>query len=266
MAATLGDLQGAVLDALFERSGRATHQVRANGLPPERRLAIYRHNLFGSLTEALSAVYPTVAALVGDGFFRYAAHDYIVAHPSRSGNLHEFGEMLPQFLEGFQPARSLPYLADSARLDWAWHAVFHTDSAACPDALSVLTRIAALSDAQRLALHLRWQPAARLVVSPYPILRIWQVHQAPMADDDGAQSLVDFDAGGQAVLVAQRSGDITVERLAPAEHALLDTLSRRGTLGDAVASALAFDSEFDVGSAIARHLCVGTLTGLVASP
>jgi hypothetical protein len=259
----LRELQADMLDALFERSdARAAGHVAGNGLAPESRLAIYRHNLFGNLTDALSAVYPTVAALVGDGFFRFAAHEYILAHPSRSGNLHEFGQALPEFLASFEPAGSLPYLPDCARLDWAWHAVFHTPCTPAGEAGSALARIAALSDAARLALRLRWQPAARLVASRYPIFRIWQAHQPALADAADAASRIDFDSGGEAVLVVQRAGEVTVERLVPAEHALLDALSRRAALEDAVAAALALDAAFDVAAAMAHHLGQGTLTGL----
>jgi hypothetical protein len=258
--ATLRELQSDMLEALFERSDRVARQVVPRGLAPQRRLDIYRHNLFGSLTDALAAVYPTVAALVGDGFFRYAAHEFIVAHPSRSGNLHEFGGELPDFVERFEPARVLPYLADSARLDWAWHAVFHTESAPCADARAVLAQIAAMPDHARLAMCLGWQPAARIVASRYPILRIWQVHQLSMPDDDSP--LVDLDAGGESVLVVQRAGEVVLERLTPAEHALLHGLSRRALLGEAVAAALAIDAGFDVAGTIAHHLAVGTLVFL----
>ena len=126
----LYELQTDVMDALFERSERAQPHVRGGRLSPRQRLDIYRHNLFDSLSAALAAVYPTVAQLVGEGFFRFAAHAYIAAHPSRSGNLHDFGAQLPEFLAQFEPARGLPYLPDSARLDWAWHQVFHTTALA----------------------------------------------------------------------------------------------------------------------------------------
>ncbi len=258
--ATLRELQAEMLEALFERSDRAARHVVPRGLAPQRRLDIYRHNLFGSLTDALAAVYPTIAALVGDGFFRFAAHEFIVAHPPRSGNLHEFGGELPAFIERFEPARELSYLADSARLDWAWHAVFHTESARGADAAAVLAQIAAMPDDARPALRLRWQPAARLVASPYPIVRIWQAHQSPMSDDDGP--LVDLDAGGESVLVVQRAGEVELELLTPAEFALLDGLSRGAPLGNAVSAALAIDAGFDVAGAIAHHLAVGTLVCL----
>ena len=92
----------------------------------ESRLQIYRNNVFTSLTDALEDIYPVVARLVGNEFFSYAAHEYIVRYPSRSGNLHEFGDRLPGFLGGFPPAKDLGYLADVAHLEWTWHE-------GCPD-------------------------------------------------------------------------------------------------------------------------------------
>jgi len=259
--ATLRDLQADVIDALFERSDTAAAHVLARGLAPERRIGIYRHNMFDSLTVALAAVYPTVAALVGDGFFRFAAHAYVVAHPSRSGNLHDFGGELPGFLERFEPARSLPYLPDCARLDWAWHTVFHTDSARAGDVGATLMRLARMPDEERLAVHLGWQPAARLVASAFPILRIWQMNQAPLPDADGAP-VIDLDVGGEDVLVIQRAGEVFLQRLVPAEHALLDALSRGLPLGEAVEAALAVDPAFDVAAAVAHHLSLATLIDL----
>jgi hypothetical protein len=256
--ATLRDLQIDMLDALFERSDAPASHVLARGLAPVRRLGIYRNNMFDSLTTALAAVYPTVAALVGDGFFRFAAHEYIAAHPSRSGNLHDFGGELPGFLERFEPARSLPYLADCARLDWAWHTAFHTCSARGGDVGVTLVRLARMPDEERLAVHLGWQPAARLVASAFPILRIWQMNQAPMPDTESAPS-IDLDMGGEDVLVIQRAGEVLLERLAPAEHALLEAMSREARLGEAVEAALAVDAEFDVAAALAHHLSLATL-------
>jgi hypothetical protein len=257
--ATLREVQADMLEALFERSDTAATHVLARGLAPARRIAIYRNNMFDSLTAALAAVYPTVAALVGDGFFRFAAHEYIVAHPSRSGNLHDFGGDLPGFLECFEPARSLPYLADCARLDWAWHAVFHTPCARGGDVGFTLVRLARMSDEERLAVRLGWQPAARLVASAFPILRIWQMNQSPMADTESAAPLIDLDMGGEDVLVIQRAGEVFLERLGSAEHALLEAISRDVPLGEAVACALAVDPRFDVAAAIAHHLSLATL-------
>lgn len=253
----LHELQTDVMDALFERSERALAHVQGGKLTPRQRLDIYRHNLFGSLSSALAAVYPTVAQLVGEGFFRFAAHEYIAVHPSRSGNLHDFGARLPEFLAQFEPARGLPYLADSARLDWAWHQVFHTNALPTADAAELLGHIAALPDEERVQVGFLWQPAAQLLVSPYPVLRIWQANQ-PGAGEEG----VDLDTGGESVLVASRGGEVVLERLSAAEHALLQALAGGAGLGDAVAAALNQEPHFDVAGAIAHHIAAGTLVGV----
>lgn len=253
----LRELQTDVMEALFGRSEDALLHIEGGRLAPRQRLSIYRHNLFDSLGAALAAVYPTVAQLVGEDFFRFMAHAYIQRHPSRSGNLHDFGAQLPVFLAQFEPARGLVYLADSARLDWAWHQVFHTTALPAPDAALVLGRIAALPDDQRLSLRLGWQPAAQLLASPYPVLRIWQANQ-PGAEDQA----VNLDGGGEYVLVAARRGEVVLERLSAAEHALLQALASGAGLGDAVAGALALEAGFDVAGAIAHHLAAGTLVSL----
>lgn len=253
----LHELQTEVMDALFERSERALAHVHGGRLSPRQRLDIYRHNLFDSLGSALAAVYPTVAQLVGEGFFRFAAHEYIQAHPSRSGNLHDFGARLPEFLAQFEPAQGLPYLPDSARLDWAWHEVFHTNALPGADAAELLGRIAALPDEDRVQAGLQWQPAAQILVSPFPVLRIWQANQ-PGTDEDS----VDLDAGGESVLVASRRGEVVLQRLGRAECALLQALAGGAGLGDAVATALGHEANFDVAAAIAHHIAAGTLVGL----
>lgn len=253
----LGELQADVMEALFGRSEGALRHIQGGRLAPRQRLSIYRHNLFDSLGAALAAVYPTVAQLVGEGFFRFMAHAYIQRHPSRSGNLHDFGAQLPAFVAQFEPARGLAYLADSARLDWAWHQVFHTTALPAADAATVLRRIAALPDDMRLSLRLGWQPAAQLLASPYPVLRIWQANQ-PGAGDQA----LDLGVGGDCVLVAARRSEVMLERLGTAEHALLQALASGAGLGDAVAAALALEEGFDVAGAIAHHLAAGTLVSL----
>ena len=257
----LPELQRATLDALYGREGTAARYVRPNGLQPQRRLAIYRNNLFDSLGAALAAVYPTIEQLVGAVFFGHVARAYIPAHPPRTGNLHDFGEDFPAFLAAFEPARELPYLADCARLDWAWHAVFHCEPLPASDPRAVLARTAALPAEQRAGLVLRWQPAAALVASPYPILRIWRMHH--QAD---APSTLDLDAGPEQVLVATGGGEVLLHGLQAGEHALLAALARGAALGDAVAAGLAVDAALDAAGLIARHLALGTLLGPEQAP
>ena len=104
------------------------------------------------------------------------------------------------------------------------------------------------------------------MTSPFPVLRIWQMHQSPLPEDGGETPLVDIDAGGEAVLVIQRAGEVLLVGLGLGEYALLEALSTGARLGDAVAAALEVEGSFDVAPAIAHHLSLGTLTALNGPP
>ena len=77
------------------------------------------------------------------------------------------------FLASYPPARELGYLPDVARLEWAIDQA-NIAADAAPFDLSALASVApdALGE-MRFQLH----PSARLIASPYPVLRIWQVNQ-----------------------------------------------------------------------------------------
>ncbi len=139
----LRELQLGFAAALLDGAGDdfARH-VRAVGLTGARRLQVYRNNTVLNLTGALAAVYPVTRRLVGEGFFQYTAACYIARHPSRSGDLHEFGEHFPLFLQSFAPVAALTYLPDVARLEWAYHQVFHAASHPPLD-LAALARVPA---------------------------------------------------------------------------------------------------------------------------
>ncbi|HEY9064952.1 MAG TPA: DNA-binding domain-containing protein [Burkholderiaceae bacterium] len=226
----------------------------APGPSSAQRLQIYRNNLFESLAGALAAVYPVLAQLVGDEFFRQLARRLIAQHPLRAGNLHGFGRELPQLLRVLPSAAALPYLADVAALEWAWHEVYH-EADTIPLAATQLAEVPA---AQQLALGLQLVPAARLVVSPYPVLRIWQAHQAGAVDADATLSGVSLDDGGVRLLVLRRHLEIEFVLLGDGEAAWLEALAAGGTLAEATVAALGVEPAFDLAAALGRHLALGS--------
>lgn len=252
---SLRELQSGLMDALFERHHHVAAHLQAHALDPLRRINLYRNNLRSNLGGALAAVYPTVLELVGEDFFDGLALRYIRLHPSRSGNLQEFGGLLPDFIAGLDAAAGLPYLADVARLDWAWHAVFHSTPAPACDATAALAALATAPVAARAAARLRWQPAARLLASAHPVFSIWRWHQRPAPE----RQALDLAAGGEHLLVYALAGNVQVMPLDAAEHALLAAFSTGETLARAAGAALAIDPLFDLAPALARHIAQGVL-------
>mgnify|MGYP000920526237 CR=1 FL=1 len=82
--------------------------------------AVYRNTVAKGCIDALQANYPAVHALVGTDWLRAVAHAFVHQHPPSDGRLMDYGAGFAEFLEGFGPAASLPYLGAVARLDRCW--------------------------------------------------------------------------------------------------------------------------------------------------
>ncbi len=208
---SLRHIQALFCESIFEdQSGSAVNELSryitpGPGLSPEDHVKIYRRSVLAKLAEALSEIYPVCLKLVGEAFFSAMAQTFVRRTPSRSPDLGEYGHDFGDFIEGFEPADTLPYLPDVARLEWAWHRVFHAEAAEPLDPES-LAQVPA--DQQgRIRFHLA--PSSALLESIYPIHRIWQVNQ-PDFDGDGR---VDLDDGGIRLLVWRRGFDMHMNPL-----------------------------------------------------
>jgi hypothetical protein len=220
-------------------------------LSAARQFNVYRNNFRISLTDALADIFPVVEQLVGREFFGFMADRYIRTHPSRSGNLHNLGCAMAEFLSHFKPVHELPYLPDVARLEWAYHEVFH---AAAPAAFEPKA-LATVAVERYRELHFDLGPACRLVRSSFPIFRIWQVIQPDYVGDNH----VNLEEGPEAVLVVRPELEVELRRVDSAESAFLKALDSGNSLGAAVAEGLKNSVDFDLQSVLARHLSSGTL-------
>ncbi len=198
-AERLGHLQASFSRKLMQRGGAAPA-----GLTPAKRFRVYRNTMFASLINALRARYPVIERLTGEDFFEAAAGHFIEAHPPRSPVLIDYGEGFSDFLESFEPAGALPYLADVARLEWLRHRAYH---AADREALRPSDLARAPSD-RVFALHFEFHPSAALIVSPYPIVSIWETNA-----HDAETRPIGADLAGEAALVVRPDYDVLVVRL-----------------------------------------------------
>ena len=248
----LRETQEAFAAALLDDPDTAFSALLADGTHPGAALLqVYRNNVSTSLSNALQAVYPVVTQLVGTGFFAYAADSYLRRYPSRSGNLHDFGREFGEFLNTFPAAQELAYLPQVARLEWAWHCAFHGADHAplAPAALGTVP--ADLYGTLVFLLH----PTARLVTSDYPVLRLWQMHQADYTGDQQ----VDLTVGGDRLLVARPHTVVQIVPLGRGEYALLQSLMRGASLAEACDAALCQEAEFDLAGMLQKHVRHATL-------
>jgi len=203
------------------------------------RLQVYRNNVFISLRQALADVYPVVQRLVGEEFFNQLARRFVREHPSRSGNLHDFGRELAGFLATLPDLSELPYLPDVAALEWALHEVFH-------EAEAVPFDFATATDPENV--KVRIHAAARLIASRYPVLAIWEANRF---EDP---PLIDLDAGADWLIVFRDGLERQILRLTPGEFALLGALAQGMTLGEACEAALAAEPQLDLAAALGRFV------------
>jgi hypothetical protein len=219
------------------------------------RLSVYRNTVAANYRNALGATYAVVRTLTGTPFFDAAVDTFVAAHPSAGGDLNVYGSAFADFLAAYPHAHDLPYLPDVARLEWALDEAGRAEDAkADPEAfLAALALVP--GDAvprQRLALD----PSCRFVHSPFPVMRIWQVHQADV------DKHVDLDAGPDHLLV-RREGEVpTLTRLAPADFAFLAALAGGADLGSAFEAALAQDAGFDLAAALRACVADGIVERL----
>ena len=209
-----------------------------------------------TLIDALVATFPIVQQLVGNPFFQAAARRYVREAPPAHPCLFEYGGDFPAFLDRLPEARSLAYLGDVARLEWAINEAWHAPDA--PAVPAVDEGAAARLIAARFSdLGLRLHPSCRLIASPFPVDRIWRVHQKACSE----RETVDLDAGGVRLLVHRREDEVGWIDLPPADFAFLDSLIMSGSLHAALTFARSVDNGFDP-TAIIAALIEG---GLVSS-
>lgn len=225
-----------------------------NDSDPARRFAVYRNNVVVSLIDALADTFPVTLELVGDEFFRAMAGVFVRAAPPKSALLTEYGEGFPAFIERFEPARSVPYLADVARLELLRVRAFH---AADADPLSPDRVARAVADPERLpALRATCHPSLGVLSSRYAIVSLWAAHQGI-----GDLARVDPDVPENALVV--RAGlEVQVVSLPPGGDVLVAGFASGLTLGDAAALAASAHADFDLTLQFALLLRHGALTSL----
>jgi hypothetical protein len=257
---TLRELQTTFRRAVLERDERAIDhaiaEVEAGELSANERIAVYSNNVFAALAEALRDSFPVVRRLVGEGFFSYAAHEFIRAHPPLAPALAEYGGAFADFLANFPPCRDLVYLPDVARLEWAMNV-----AATAPDEPPLAAdSLAAVALDQAAGLGLRLQRRYRYLASPWPIDRIWRANQ-----ENTAQETIDLGMGVARLEISRRDGVVVFRAMGESEFAFRKTLSDGLPLGEALERALAADVDFPARDALMGLFDEGAVAGLVQS-
>lgn len=233
LAELQADFAAALVDPARPAPAAVQRQVK---LPQSRRFDVYRNNMVVSLIEALEATYPVVQRLVGRDFFRAAAKTYIRRAPPRSPVLLLYGEGFGDFLDGFEPAAGVPYLGDTARLEWARIYAYHAADAAALGVGSLAEIPEAALAATRFTLH----PSLRLLRSRFPVASLWAV-------SSGADPAAEVDmARGEAVAVLRPALTVETRVLPAGGYTFMSSLAGGRCLGEAAEAAATAVDGFDL--------------------
>ncbi len=219
--------------------------VAADPIPAERRMDVYRNNVYASLIDGLEQAFPVVLQLVGKEFFRAMAREFLRDHMPERGTLIGFGDGLPEFLDRFPPVATLPYLSDVARFELMWLRSYHAanDRSVTPDELATVPA-EELPDV-RLELH----ASLETLQSRFPVLSLWRAHQL-------GQQAASFELtqDAESVLVMRTNFAVAAHKVDKGALVFMGALKGGQSFGAAATAALDAQGDFELSQIL--HLLV----------
>lgn len=203
---SLLELQQQFIRGLRSESNEILHSIDNKKLTAQDHLNIYRGSIIGTLQKALKEIFPVCLKLVGEKFFIAMINDYIETTPSSSPDIGNYGKQFAEFVRDFDPAKTLPYLSDVARLEWAWHSIFNA-----PDhPIFNFEKLKEYSEIASNRIVFCLPPESHLITSPFPIHRIWEVNQE---DYKGDQTVIIDQYSCYYFLVWRNNLDMQIDEL-----------------------------------------------------
>ncbi len=247
--------EAALAGALLDPARPCPPGLRAwNASDLALRLAVHRNNVVSSLIDALADTFPVTQELVGAEFFRAMAGRFVRQAPPRSCILAHYGDGFARFIEGFEPARPVPYLPDVARLEFARVQAYHAADAepVAAEAVSL-----ALASGERIGeLRLVCHPSLTVIDSAHPVVSLWAAHQG-----QGELATIDPDRA-EAALVLRPALEVLVLPCPAGVAAFVSALKRGQGLGAAAEQAIAAAPAFDLAAALSLLFAQGALTAI----
>lgn len=251
------ELQGLFYDAIATKVPDSIERLKpqmcsTEHLSFERGLSAYQGSVVGKLLRALEDIYPVCCRLVGADFFAAMARQYVRRHPSRSPDLGDYGEQLPAFIAQFEPAATLLYLSDVARLEWHWHRVFNS---ADQSSLNLAT-LSNVSPERWPDVVFQLPSNSVLLSSDYPVNRIWQVNQAETPTET-----VDLRAGGVNMFLWRDGHETRIDLPDAAEWQLLQAFASGAQFGKVCDQLEHSTADIDVAALLPQWVQRGWVAG-----
>lgn len=183
----------------------------------DARFTVYRDSILGAKQNVLKTIYPACIKLIGDECFIQLSSAYLSQTNSIHPDLTQLAANFGAFIQNTPLLNKVPYLADIANLEWAWHTVFYGEDNETLDLQALAMAIQSYGD------QLVFMPPidAKMITSDYPIDRIWQFCQPEYRGDDE----INYNNDSVHLMIWQKSKTLLIERLTTNEFLVLQKLS-----------------------------------------
>jgi hypothetical protein len=224
----------------------------ASPVADTRGFAVHRNNRAFGLIEAMRAQFPAVARLMGRNVFADVALAFIRQHPPRSPVMARIGPQFAEFIEDAGIAQAYRFLPDVARLEYAMAIAQH----AADDPVLGIEALQRIEPHRLPDVCFSLHAAAFVVQSSFPVVTICGENRSE------AEPAGNIDWRAEGALVTRPAFDVQVVILPPGGATFVQALARGASLGDAAASALVAQPEFDLALNLSGIFTAGAVTGL----
>lgn len=224
--------------------------TRSNALTAQERLAIYGDAYFGRLLECMQALFPVMCELLGEDVFNQFALEYLCKFPPQSYTLNDLADRFVHYLQTTRPAEEADalwadFLIDLATLEWKIDQVFDGPGSENIEPLSS-DELAAINADHWPNCRLETTPCLHLFSAKFPINDFFtEIRKNPASAPPLPQESY----------TALCRRDFVVRRytLSQPQFELLQALQNRETVGEAIAAAAEFATDFDALAADLRQ-------------
>ncbi len=217
----------------------------------ENRFSVYQNNVLKSLTDVVIATYPLIESLTGIEFLRGAARLYIQDNLPEKSNLNDYGGNFSTFIEGFEPAKNLPYLPDIARMEWAMNEAYYApdDSALNMQELQNIAE----EDFEHLTFSLRH--SCRFIRSNYPL---YEIRDFCLEKDRVGH--LNIDSGNANLLILRSELEPHILEIESGEYDLLKNIEQGKTISQSLETISSDEPNLDLGEILQKHFSLGTFS------
>lgn len=235
-------------DALNALDGDFASVFESGNIALPKRLAVYRNNIVGSVTDTIIATCPTLEALVGKEFLEHMARSFVLKNPPQQGCLTLYGAGFDEFIANFEPAKPMPYLSDVARLDLAMNQAYYAQD----DDAFTGEDLARIAPETLGGIFLKPRDHVQLLKSDYPLDAVYEYCQQDDPQDD-----LDISTGGVSIMVFRQNFSAHLAVLDDGEFEMLNALKTQN-LETSLEIVMTDIPDFDFQAFLQKHIALET--------